>query len=251
MLNVESRGPVTTLTLARPEVRNALDDELIAALTNAFHDLPAGTRAVVLRGEGRAFCAGGDLEWMKRAAAYSEQQNIDDAIRLASLFEAIVACPAVVVAQVHGAAFGGGCGLVAACDVAVATSGTLFAFSEVRLGLVPATISPFVLAKIGAGHTRALFTTAEPFAADRALLVGLVHEVVAPELVETAVEQKVVSILKNGPEAVAASKALCVAPPMRKQASAKLLARARASDEGREGVAAFLEKRDASYVVRP
>jgi enoyl-CoA hydratase/carnithine racemase len=229
MLNVESKGPVTFLTLARPEVRNALNDELIVGLTRAFHDLPEGTRVVVLRGEGKAFCAGGDLEWMRRAAAYTEQQNIDDAIRLANLFESITSCPAVVVAQVHGATFGGGCGLVAACDVAIAAQGALFAFSEVRLGLVPATISPFVIAKVGAGHARALFTTGEPFDAARALLVGLVHEVVTPEVLETAVEQKIASILKNGPSAVAASKAICMAPPLRKQASAKLLARARAA----------------------
>lgn len=251
MLNVEATGPVTTLTLARPEVRNAINEELISRLTDAFVGLPLGTRVVVLKGDGKSFCSGGDLEWMRRAAGYTEQQNVDDAVRLADLFESIVACPAVVIAQVQGAAFGGGAGLVAASDVAVATTGTLFAFSEVRLGLVPATISPLVLQKIGSGHARALFTTGEAFDAERALRIGLVHEVVAPELLETVVSQKVEAVLKNGPLSVAASKALTVSPVMSKLESARLLARARAGDEGKEGVAAFLEKRAASFVVTP
>lgn len=250
MLKVESVGPVTTLTLARHEVRNAINDELIARLTDAVGHLAEGTRSVVIRGEGKAFCAGGDLEWMRRAAAFSEAENIQDAIRLANLFEAIAHSPAVVVAQVHGAAFGGGCGLVAACDVAVAAAGTLFAFSEARLGLVPATISPFVVSKVGHGHARALFTTGEAFDADRALRIGLVHEVVPIESLETAVEQKVASVLRNGPDAVAASKSLAQRAPLKKGEAAKLLARARASDEGREWVSAFLEKRDASFVVK-
>lgn len=249
MLNVETAGPVLTLTLNRPEVRNAINDELIAALAEAVTGAPEGTRVIVIRGEGKAFCAGGDLEWMRRAAAYTEEQNIEDALRLANLFDAVVSSPAVVIAQVHGAAFGGGAGLTAACDVAVAASNTLFAFSEAKLGLVAATISPYVLNKIGPGHTRALFVTAEPFNAQRAYEIGLVHQVVEADELDGAVRAKVQAVLKCGPKAVAASKSLAVWPPMSQEETAKLLARARAGDEGKEGVAAFLEKRAANFVV--
>jgi enoyl-CoA hydratase/carnithine racemase len=249
MLNAETSGPVLTLTLNRPEVRNAINDELIAALADAIADAPQGTRVIVIRGEGKAFCAGGDLEWMRRAASYTEEQNIEDALRLANLFDAIVSSPAVVIAQVHGAAFGGGAGLTAACDVAVASSNTLFAFSEAKLGLVAATISPYVLNKIGPGHTRALFVTAEPFDAKRAFEIGLVHQVVEADELEASVRAKVQAVLKCGPQAVAASKAIAVWPPKSQEETAKLLARARAGDEGKEGVTAFLEKRPASFVV--
>jgi len=249
MLNAETSGPVLTLTLNRPEVRNAINDELIAALADAIADAPQGTRVIVIRGEGKAFCAGGDLEWMRRAASYTEEQNIEDALRLANLFDAIVSSPAVVIAQVHGAAFGGGAGLTAACDVAVASSNTLFAFSEAKLGLVAATISPYVLNKIGPGHTRALFVTAEPFDAKRAYEIGLVHQVVEADELEASVRAKVQAVLKCGPQAVAASKAIAVWPPKSQEETAKLLARARDGDEGKEGVTAFLEKRPASFVV--
>lgn len=249
MLTGETNGSVKTLTLNRPEVRNALNDDLIAQLTSEIATIPESTRVIVLRGEGKSFCAGGDLEWMRKAAGYTEQQNIEDAIRLANLFEAITSSHAVVIAQVHGAAFGGGAGLVAACDVAVAASNTLFAFSEAKLGLVAATISPFVIGKIGAGHARALFSTAEPFGAEHALRIGLVHCVVDESEVAAEVHKKVASVLKCGPTAVAKSKQLAQTPPMPKDQTAKLLAMARASDEGKEGVAAFLEKRPASFVV--
>lgn len=246
MLQV-SPGPVARLTLDRPEVRNALNDELIARLTGAFASLGEETRAVVLAGNGPAFCAGGDLEWMKRAAAYTHEENERDALRLARLFQAIVDCPAVVIARVHGPAYGGGCGLVAACDVAIASEGVKFAFSEVKLGLVPATISPFVLPKIGAGHARALFTTGEAFPASRALTIGLVHEVVAETDLDAAVDRKLRHVLGAGPRSVAISKRIAQDPPGTLEDSAKLLADVRASDEGREGVAAFLEKRAAAF----
>ena len=201
MLSSEFKSPVLYLSLNRPEVRNAFNDELIGALAEAFRSLPGGTRAVVLRGEGAAFCAGGDLEWMRRAASYTVQENEADALKLARLFASIQNCPAVVVAQVHGAAFGGGCGLVAAADVAVASDDCKFAFSEVRLGLIPATIAPFVLSKIGAGHARALFTTGEAFDANRALRIGLVHEVCAAGELDEAVIAKLTAILAAGPRA--------------------------------------------------
>ncbi len=246
MLRSERRGPVLHLTLNRPEVRNAFNEELFGAITETFQTLPEETRAVVVRGEGKAFCAGGDLEWMKRAAGYSAEENFQDTMRLAGTFEAIVQSPALVIAQVHGAAFGGGAGLVACADVAIAHPDTLFAFSEVKLGLLPATISPFVIPKIGASHARALFTTGEAFGAERALRIGLVHEVA--EDLEAAVARKLEAVLAAGPKAVAMAKQIAQRGFPNMEASARALAAARASEEGREGVAAFLEKRRAGFV---
>ncbi len=249
MLKVVSDGSVARITLDRPEVRNAFNDELIASLTDAFNGLSESTRVVVLSGEGKTFSAGGDLEWMKKAAAYTEDQNYEDAMRLGRLFETIATCRPVVIARVHGAAFGGGCGLVAASDVAVADENTLFAFSEVKLGLVPATISGFVLPKIGAGNARWLFTTGEAFDSTVAQRIGLVHEVTNIVDLDAAVERKVKAVLKCGPYAAATAKRMCVEGPFLLDHNARLLASARASDEGQEGVAAFLEKRAASFVI--
>jgi len=248
MLLTERSGSVLRVTLNRPEVRNAFNDELIAALSDTFSGLPDGVRVVVLSGAGKAFCAGGDLEWMRKAAAYTEEQNQADAMKLAGLFQAIATCRACVVAQVHGAVFGGGCGLVAAADVAVAQTGTQFAFSEARLGLIAATISPFVVGKIGAGHARALFSTAETFDTERALRIGLVHDVAEADALDAAVRTRIEAVLRCGPESVAMSKQLAFAGPRDLDGCAALLAQARAGAEGREGVAAFLEKRPASYV---
>jgi len=245
MLRIDDDGTVRRLTLDRPEVRNAFNDVLIASLSHAFQMLPKSTRAVVLRGEGKAFSAGGDLEWMRQAAAYSEEQNYEDALKLARLFKAIAESPAVVIAAVHGAAFGGGCGLVAASDVAVAHPDTKFAFSEVRLGLLPATISPFVIPKIGSGHARALFSTGEAFGAERALRIGLVHEI-ADDL-DSAVRAKLDAVLAAGPGACAKSKRIAQQGFANLEDAAKALAKARAGDEGREGVSAFLEKRKAAF----
>jgi len=250
MLNLDFRDPVLFITLNRPEVRNAFNDELIGALTDAFAKLPTGTRAVVLAGEGPSFCAGGDLEWMRKAAAYSTKQNVEDATRLTLLFGTIQRCSAVVVARVHGHAFGGGCGLVSAADVAVASTSAKFSFSEVKLGLIPATIAPFVLQKLGPGHARALFTTGEVFDAHRAHHVGLVHEVVMPEGLDVAVDAKLNAILAAGPKATIAARDLTLDDLSLFDEAPKRLAAARASEEGKEGVAAFLEKRKATW-VRP
>lgn len=249
MLKVESDGPLLRLTLARPEVRNAFNDELIALLTEAFTKIAPGARAVVLQGEGKVFSAGGDLEWMRRAAGYTEDQNFEDALKLARLFESIARCSAVVIARVHGAAFGGGAGLVASSDIAICESATKFAFSEVKLGLLPGTISTYVIPKIGAGHARALFATGETFYADRALRMGLVHEVVAADELDEAVDRKVDAVLSVGPLAAASAKRLVLESPVPIEESARRLAKARASEEGREGVAAFLEKRPADFIV--
>lgn len=246
MLKVEQSGSVLHLTLNRPEVRNAINDELIAALTQAIVGASSGTRVVLIRGEGKGFCAGGDLEWMRKAAAYTEEQNYQDARKVAGLFQAIVESPAVVISLVHGAAFGGGSGLVAASDIAIARPDAKFSFSEVKLGLIPATISPFVMDKIGKGHARALFTTGEPFSAEYALRIGLIHEI-ADDL-ELAAREKIKHILMSGPQAVAASKQLTVDEDLTIDNTARRLARARAGEEGKEGVAAFLEKRPATFV---
>jgi methylglutaconyl-CoA hydratase len=206
-------------------------------------------RVVVLRGEGPAFCAGADLDWMAASRELSREENVADAERMAAAFEAVDACPKAVVAQVHGAAFGGGAGLVACADVAVAAEGTTFAFSEVRLGLVPATISPYVLRSIGPGATRALFTTGRRFDADEARQLGLVHTVVSEARLDAAVAEVVGSLLEAGPEAVTACKRLV------REATVGLMlddlperiALARTGAEGREGVAAFLERRSPSW----
>lgn len=229
----------------RPEVRNAFNDELIAELTNTFLTVDADVRAVVLGGEGKAFCAGGDLDWMRRAAAYSEEENYRDALKLGDLFGSISGCRAPVVARVHGAAFGGGSGLVAASDIAIASPAALFAFSEVRLGLIPGTISPFVIPKIGSGHARALFATGEAFGAEHALRIGLVHEVT--DDIDGAIAKKLETILAAGPKAIFEAKRLVNEFPVSIDECARRLASARASEEGREGVTAFLEKRKPSF----
>lgn len=238
------------LTLSRPEVRNAFNDELIQRLTEAFASPDPGVRAIVVAGEGPAFCAGGDLEWMRRAASYTVEENERDALKLANLFQTMLQCPVPILARVHGAAFGGGAGLVAACDVAIAAPEAKFAFSEVKLGLIPATISPFVIAKIGLGHARALFTTGEPFGAEHAQRIGLVHEVTSD--LDAAIDFKLKNILSSGPKAIAEAKRLGVEGAPGLEESARRLAEVRAGEEGKEGVAAFLERRAAAFVeARP
>ncbi len=248
MLRVESDGPVVNMVLDRPEVRNAFNDGLIGEIGDAFASLSEFTRVVVLSGAGSVFCAGGDLKWMQDAAEYTEEENYRDALRLGRLFEAIVDCQAVVIAKVHGAAFGGGCGLVAASDVAIAAERTKFSFSEVRLGLIPATISPIVIPKIGSGHARHLFTTGEVFESDHAFYIGLVHKVVAEVDLDARVASVVKDVLRNGPQAVASAKHVAAHGPYPMEESARLLAKARSGREGKEGVKAFLEKRNASFV---
>lgn len=248
MLRVRQDGPILHVTLDRPDVRNAFNDELIAALSETFASVPSDVRAVVLSGEGKSFCAGGDLEWMRKAAAYTEEQNIADAVKLGGLFESVANCHAVVISKVHGAAFGGGCGLVSASDIALASEETLFAFSEVRLGLIPATISSFVVSKIGVGNARWLFSTGEAFGAEVALRIGLVHGVAPAADLDALVDSKLKQILTVGPKAVTEAKRIAMESPVPMAECARRLAMARASDEGKEGVAAFLEKRKASFV---
>ena len=247
-------GSVASVSLSRPESHNALNAGLIEELTRCFDSLAAeeNVRAVVLAGEGRSFCAGADVGYMRDTAGLSYEQNLEDARRLAAMFRAVDECPKPVVAKVRGAAMGGGAGLVAAADVAVAGEGARFAFPEVRLGIAPATIAPFVVRKVGASNARALFLTGERFGASRARGIGLVHEAVADKDLDAAAEGKVRELLVGGPDALAAVKALLrqletVEPMDAPGLMSRLISELRTGEEGQEGLAAFLEKRDPRW----
>jgi methylglutaconyl-CoA hydratase len=245
-LRIERDGAVVRVTMARPERRNAFDAALIAELTAAFADV-GDARAVVLAGDGPSFSAGADVEWMRSSVDLSYDDNVADALRLRALLDAIDGCPAPVVARVQGHALGGGCGLVACADVAVAATDAVFAFSEVKLGIVPAVISPFALAKIGASAARRWFVTGERFDAATALRIGLVHEV-ADDL-DAAVGRVVGELLSAGLEAARAAKELARAP-LSGDETARRIAAHRTSDEGQEGLRAFLEKRPPRWRER-
>lgn len=243
-VRVERDGSVLRVTLARPERRNAFDETMIAELTEAFRDV-GDARAVVLTGEGPAFSAGADADWMRRSAALSDEENLRDAERAAAMLEAIDRCPAAVVALVRGAALGGGAGLVACADVAIAAGDALFGFTEVRLGLIPATISPYVIRRIGPGASRRFFVTGERFGAQTALAIGLVHEVV--DDVEAAGRRVLAEILAGAPGAIREAKALVRDAPLDPAETARRIAERRASAEGGEGLRAFLEKRAPAW----
>jgi methylglutaconyl-CoA hydratase len=254
-LRQDERG-VATVTLARPEIHNAFDDALIAALTAALDGLAADerVRVVLLAAEGKSFSAGADLGWMQRTATYSDEENLRDALALARLMRTLHGLPKPTIALVQGAAFGGGVGLVACCDLALATPRASFSLSEVKLGLIPGAISPYVVEAIGPRAARRYFLTAERFDAAEARRIGLVHEVVEEGTLEAAAERLASTLLGNGPRALAAAKALVarVAGAPIDDAlvadTAGRIAAARASDEGREGLAAFLEKRTPAWV---
>jgi methylglutaconyl-CoA hydratase len=241
-LRIERDGDVLRVTIAKPERRNAFDAALIAELTEAFADV-GDVRAVVLAGEGSSFCAGADVEWQRSSVDLSYEENVADAMRLYRMLAAIDACPAPVVARIQGFALGGGSGLVTCADVAVAGPDATFGFTEVRLGIIPAVISPFVLARIGPAAARRYFLTGERFGADTALRIGLVHEI-ADDL-DGAVEQVVGDLLAAGPEAARAAKRLIRERPQG-EATAHVAAALRTSPEGQEGLRAFLEKRPAT-----
>ncbi|HST18040.1 MAG TPA: enoyl-CoA hydratase-related protein [Gaiellaceae bacterium] len=243
-LRVERDGPVLRVALARPERRNAFDAALIAELTDAFAEI-GDARAVLLTGDGPSFSAGADVEWMRASADLSYDENVADARRLRAMLESIDGCPAPVVARVQGHALGGGCGLVACCDIAIAETGAQFAFSEVKLGIVPAVISPFALAKIGTSAARRWFVTGERFTAEVALRIGLVHELATD--IDAAVDAVLAELLSAGPEAARAAKALARAP-LNSEETARLIAERRASAEGQEGLRAFLEKRRPGWL---
>ena len=227
--------------MARPERRNAFDAELIAELTEAFSSIGDEVRAVVLAGDGPSFCAGADVEWQRASIDLTLDENVEDALRLYRMLAAVDACPAPLVARVQGYALGGGSGLVACADVVVSAPDATFGFSEVRLGIIPAVISPFVFARNGAGAARSLFHTGERFDAETALRIGLVDEVA--DDFDAAVESQVAAILKSGPEATRAAKRLTREQPSDPRELARIAAGLRAGGEGQEGLRAFLEKR--------
>jgi methylglutaconyl-CoA hydratase len=245
------------VTLARPERRNAFDASVIASLRATFaafeREAPSDLRAVVLAGEGEVFSAGADIDWMRAAMALDVEGNEHDAMAMAEMFEAIDTCPVPVVARVQGAALGGGMGLCAVADLVIAESGAKFGFTETRLGILPAVISPFVIAKIGESHARALFPGGRRFDALRAQRIGLVHEVVEGEAaLDGAVDAAIADILASGPTAVRAAKSIVrevrgLGHGSSKWHTARVIARQRVSDEAREGFEAFTEKRPPAW----
>jgi methylglutaconyl-CoA hydratase len=257
-IDIEQRGAVRWLWLNRPEVRNAFNDALIADIAAAFAGVEASaeTRVVVVAGRGPAFCAGADLNWMRAMASYNHADNHADALKVARMFNAVHSCSKPVIARVQGDAFGGGVGLVAACDVAVALDSVSFVLSEVKLGIVAATISPHVVRAMGARQAARYMLTAERFGAVRARELGLVHELATAATIDTTIESICNSLLAASPAALAATKRLLadvVEAPLDDvllAATAKCIADARVSPEGREGIAAFLEKRAAAWVKK-
>lgn len=252
-LTVTQTGAVARVTLDRPDVRNAFNDELIADLTAWATSVdPATTRVAVLQGAGSVFCAGADLTWMSKMMEYAREDNVRDARAMAAMFEALNTLPIPLVGRVHGAALGGGAGLAAVCDIVVAEEGARFGFTEAKLGILPAVISPYVVAKIGQSAARELFLTAARFTAERAREIGLVHAVVPVAQLDEAVESYVRELLTSGPHAVAAAKSLIprvarAAPADVTDITAETIARHRVSAEGQEGMRAFLEKRKPSW----
>lgn len=243
-------GAVERLTLNRPDVRNAFNETMIAELTAwaAATAADATVRAVVVDGAGPTFCAGADVTWMARTVNYTETENVEDALRASRMFSAINRLPLPVIGRVHGAAIGGGAGLAAVCDIVVADKHATFGFTEVKLGIVPAVISPFVLAKIGRSAARELFLTGRRFTAAHALDIGLVHTTVQPAELDAAVDAVLREVLAGGREAIAAAKQLLddvwhAAPTEVAAVTAVALAKRRVSAEGQEGLRAFLEKR--------
>ena len=258
-VRVSCEGGVARVVLCRPERRNAFDDDVIARLTEVVTHLSGDrdVRVIVLEGEGKAFSAGADLDWMRRMVTASREDNVADALRLANLYEALHCAPKAVIAKVHGAALGGGAGLVAAADVAVAAEGTVLGFTEARLGILPAVISPYAGMKIGAGHARRWFVTGARMDAAEAQRIGLVHEVVPADELEAATKRLAFDVLQCGPQAVGHCKelvedvvgGLAMAGALEdgfenvKTYTATRIAEARVSAEGQEGLKAFLEKR--------
>ncbi|ABM34893.1 enoyl-CoA hydratase/isomerase family protein [Paracidovorax citrulli] len=255
-LHVGQAGSIARVTLARPEVRNAFSDEVIAELTRAFEALgrQEDVRAIVLAAEGPAFCAGADLNWMRRMADYSRAENVADAGRLATMLRTLNDCPKPTIARIQGDVYAGGVGLVAACDVAVAVDTAAFCLSEVRLGLIPATIGPYVVRAMGERAARRYVVTGERFSALEALRVGLVHEVVDFEQLDEKLDAVLQSIAAAGPQAVAAGKRLVrdiAGRPIDDAliaSTVESIADIRASGEGREGVQAFLQKRKPAWL---
>lgn len=254
-LEVEWRDAVARVWLARPELRNALDPRLIAELTETFMTLSQdnAVRAIVLGGRGKAFCAGADLNWMRASAQAGEAENRDDALTLATLLQTIATCPKPTIARIHGPCMAGGMGLAAACDIAIGTPAARFALSEVRLGLIPAMISPYVLRAIGARAASRYFLTAEVFDSETARRIGLLHDWCDEDQLDVRIEHLLAQFMQASPDALAQTKTLIREVAGRPLATELLedtatrIARQRASADGREGMAAFLEKRRPNW----
>jgi methylglutaconyl-CoA hydratase len=255
-LKVAIDGKIATVTLDRPDVRNAFNETTIAELALAFDELGRNddVRAIVLAANGPAFCAGADLNWMRKMAGYSHAENHADALALADMLRTLYTCPKPTVARVQGDCYAGGMGLVAACDIAIASEEVNFCLSEVKLGLIPATISPYVIKAMGEQAARRYFLTAERFSAREAARIGFVHETVIAEQLDETVAAIVKALVSNSPNAVAAAKVLVrdmVGRPVTQELlsdTAERIAAIRASDQGKEGVASFLEKRKPSWL---
>ena len=262
-LLIESDGPVVRVTLNRPDVRNAFNEELIAELTAWAESMQAGgpfdgaqgqlARVAVLSGAGKVFCAGADLTWMSKMVAYTHEENLRDARAMARMFSALDALPIPLIGRIHGAALGGGVGLAAVCDIVVAADDVAFAFTEVKLGILPAVISPYAIAKIGRSAARELFLTGARFSAERAKEIGLVHAVTDTHDLDRVVAKYVNDLVTSAPEAVAAAKQLIAEVSERTRTSAveysiDAIAERRISKEGQEGMGAFLAKRPPSWL---
>ena len=256
-LSITQTGPVARITLTMPEIRNAFSDEVIQAITEAFADVGAraDVRAVVLAAEGPAFCAGANLNWMRRMADYTREENLADASKLAAMLRTIAECPKPTIARVQGDVYAGGMGLVAACDMAVSVDTAWYCLSEVKIGLAPATISPYVIRAMGARAAQRYFLTAERFTAAEAHRIGFVHEVVAADALDTKVDELLKALTSASPAAVVACKTL-VADVVGRDIDEGLIAYTveaiadiRASTEGREGVQAFLNKRKPAWLL--
>ena len=258
MLKIDIQKNLAYVLLDRPDVHNAFNDELIVQLTEAFIELGRrdDIRVIILCGKGKSFCAGADLHWMKRMVEYSHDENVADARAVGRMFLAIAKCPKPVIARVHGAALGGGAGLVAACDIGIAIESVQFGFTEVKLGIIPAIISPFVIAKIGPGRAREFFITGERFLAPVAMTIGLIQHVVShEEALDAIVESKISQILTSAPGAIAAAKELICGVSSKGledalEFAAEAIARARASTEGQAGMHAFLGRQRPPWIEK-
>jgi methylglutaconyl-CoA hydratase len=256
LLKFNIKNKVARVTLNRPEVHNAFNPALIEEIRSAFEHISESgreeVRVVVLAGEGKSFCAGADVNWMRESLEYDQGENVADALRMARMFDTVNRCPAPVIGRVHGAALGGGVGLAAVCDIVIVAEGTAWGLSEVKLGIAPAVISPYVLAKIGRSQARALFLTGERFGAERAVQIGLAHKMVKADELDGAVDATIKEVLSSGPHGIARAKELIGRVPdmghdEAMQLTAETIASLRVSPEGQEGLKAFLEKRKPGW----
>jgi len=254
-LTYERSDKIGRITFSRPEVHNAFNSKMIEELYDLFERIKRdkGLRVVVMTGEGKSFCAGADLNWMRAVKNYSYEKNFSESLQLAEVFSMIYCCPKPVIGRINGAAIGGGTGFVAVCDIAIASTAAVFSFSEVKIGVVPACISPYVVKRVGEGRAREFFLTGERLTAEQACLAGLVNKVAEPDQLDNAVDEMIQQVLSSGPDALTCCKDLLatIAEQNLQEAkvhTAKVIANLRKSDEGQEGMDAFLNKRKPDWV---